>query len=127
MTTPTPGAVSACPFTIDRPVMQQWWERLTFLHWPFEAADVQRLLPGGLDIETCDGAAWVGLVPFYMRVATPGGRRGGSGIWFFPLDAARLGAVVTARATPYRLPYFWSSMRLGERGNEIAYLSRRRC
>jgi uncharacterized protein YqjF (DUF2071 family) len=53
-------------------------------------------------------------------------RAGRSGIWFFSLDASRLGAVVTARATPYRLPYFWSSMRLSERGNEIAYLSRRR-
>ncbi len=146
MTTQTPGAVGACPFTIDRPVMRQRWERLTFLHWPFEPADVQRLLPGGLDVETYDGAAWVGLVPFYMRVATPGGRRvpwvsnfcetnvrtyvrdhaGRSGIWFFSLDASRLGAVLAARATPYRLPYFWSSMRLGERGNEIAYLSRRR-
>jgi hypothetical protein len=81
-----------------------------------------------------------------MRVATAGGQRapwvsnfcetnvrtyvrdqeGRSGIWFFSLEAARLGAVVTARATPYRLPYFWSSMRLSERGDEIAYLSRRR-
>jgi uncharacterized protein YqjF (DUF2071 family) len=51
---------------------------------------------------------------------------GRSGIWFFSLDAARLGAVVAARATPYRLPYFWSAMRLGERGNELVYLTRRR-
>jgi len=143
MATQTLGG--ACPFTVDRPVMRQRWERLTFLHWPFQAADVQRLLPDGLQIETYDGAAWVGLVPFYMRVATPGGRRvpwvsnfcetnvrtyvcdgaGRSGIWFFSLDASRLGVVVTARVTPYRLPYFWSSMRLGERGNQITYLSRR--
>ena len=93
--------------------MRQRWERLTFLHWPFEPGDVQRLLPDGLTAETLDGAAWVGLVPFFMRVATPGGRRvpwlsnfcetnvrtyvrdreGRSGIWFFSLDAARLGAV----------------------------------
>jgi len=143
MTTPSPGT---CPFTIDRPVMRQRWERLTFLHWPFPAAEVQRLLPGGLDVEEFDGTAWVGLVPFYMRVAAPGGQRlpwvsnfcetnvrtyvrdqaGRSGIWFFSLDASRLGAVVTARVTPYRLPYFWSSMWLGERGGEIAYRSRRR-
>jgi uncharacterized protein YqjF (DUF2071 family) len=74
MTTQTPGARGTCPFTIDRPVMRQRWERLTFLHWPFEAAHVQRLLPGGLETETFDGAAWVGLVPFYMRVAAPGAR-----------------------------------------------------
>ena len=135
-----------CPFTVDRPVMRQRWERLTFLHWAFDPAAVQRLLPGGLTAETWDGAAWVGLVPFYMRVATPQGRRvpwvsnfcetnvrtyvrdasGRSGIWFFSLDAARLGAVVAARATAYRLPYFWASMRLGQRGRELAYLTRRR-
>ena len=152
MTTQTPGArgsqgsAGTCPFTIDRPAMRQRWECLTFVHWPFEPADVQRLLPEGLAVETFDGAAWAGLVPFFMRVATPGGRRvpwgsnfcetnvrtyvrdgdGRSGIWFFSLDAARLGAVVTARATPYRLPYFWSSMRLGVRGSHVAYLSRRR-
>ena len=146
MTTQSQEAAGTCPFTVDRPIMRQRWERLTFLHWRFEAAEVQRLLPGGLETETCDGAAWVGLVPFYMRVATPGGQRvpwvsnfcetnvrtyvrdrqGRSGIWFFSLDASRLGAVVAARVTPYRLPYFWSRMRLGERGNEIAYLSRRR-
>jgi hypothetical protein len=139
----TPGT---CPFAIERPIMRQRWERLTFLHWPFEPADVQRLLPMGLDVETYDGAAWVALVPFFMRVATPGERRvpwasnfcetnvrtyvrdgaGRSGIWFFSLDASRLGAVATARATPYRLPYFWSSMRLGVRGSRVAYLSERR-
>jgi uncharacterized protein YqjF (DUF2071 family) len=150
MTPLTPGALGTCPFTVDRPVMRQRWERLTFLHWPFAPADVQRLLPPGLEVESFDGVAWVGLVPFYMRVATAGGQRvpwasnfcetnvrtyvrdraGRSGIWFFSLDAARLGAAITARATPYRLPYFWSSMRLGERvgehGEEIAYRSRRR-
>jgi uncharacterized protein len=146
MTSSLPGALGSCPFTIDRPVMRQRWERLTFLHWPFAAADVQRLLPRGLEVETHGGAAWVGLVPFYMRVATAGGQRvpwvssfcetnvrtyvrdrtGRSGIWFFSLDAARLGAVVTARVTPYRLPYFWSAMRIGERGGQVAYWSRRR-
>jgi hypothetical protein len=125
--------------------MRQRWERLTFLHWAFDPAAVQRLLPDGLTTETRDGAAWVGLVPFFMRVASPDGRRvpwvsnfcetnvrtyirdesGRSGIWFFSLDAARLGAVLVARAGPYRLPYFWSAMRLGQRGNEMAYLARR--
>ena len=134
-----------CPFTIDRPILRQRWERLTYLHWALDPAAVQRLLPPGLTAETWDGAAWVGLVPFYMRVATPAGQRvpwvsnfcetnirtyvrdgaGRSGIWFFSLDASRLGAVLVARATPYRLPYFWSTMRLGQRGNELAYLTHR--
>jgi len=135
----------SCPFTVPRPIMRQRWERLTFLHWSFDPAQVQWLLPAGLQAETFDGAAWVGLVPFFMRVSTGGGRRarwvsdfcetnvrtyvrdeeGRSGIWFFSLDAARLGAVAVARTT-YRLPYFWSSMRLSGRGREICYACIRR-
>jgi uncharacterized protein YqjF (DUF2071 family) len=135
----------ACPFTIDRPVMRQRWERLTFLHWPFDPGAIQRLLPGTLRAEVSDGAAWVGLVPFFMRVSTAGGTRvpwasdfcetnvrtyvrdrdGRPGIWFLSLDTARLGAVGVARAT-YRLPYFWSSMRLAARDGETCYTCRRR-
>jgi hypothetical protein len=134
-----------CPLRVDRPVMQQRWERLTFLHWPYEPALVQRLLPSGLTVHTFGGAAWVGLVPFFMRVHTPGGhgapwvsnfcetnvrtyardQDGRAGIWFLSLDAARAGAVAVARAS-YRLPYFWSSMRLSQRGAEIGYSCQRR-
>jgi uncharacterized protein YqjF (DUF2071 family) len=125
--------------------MRQRWERLTFLHWPYDPTVVQDLLPAGLHVDPFDGAAWVGLVPFFMRVATPGDRRvpwvsnfcetnvrtyvrddsGQPGIWFLSLDAARLGAVITARTT-YRLPYFWSAMRLSQRAAEFGYLCRRR-
>lgn len=139
------SGVGTCPFSIDRPVMRQRWERLTFLHWSFDPADVQRLLPEGLDADLHDGVAWVGLVPFFMHVATAGGhqapwasrfcetnvrtyvrdRHGRSGIWFFSLDAARLGAVAVARAT-YRLPYFWSAMQITSQNDDIAYQCRRR-
>jgi uncharacterized protein len=139
-----PGTAAApagtCPFTVDAPVMRQRWERLTFLHWGYEPAVVQRLLPPWLRADTLDGTAWVGLVPFCMRVATAGGREAPwvshfcetnvrtyvrdpqdrPGIWFFSLDAARAGAVAVARTT-YRLPYFWSRMRLVERGGQVAY------
>ena len=64
------ATAGVCPFTIERPVMRQRWERLSFLHWPYDPAVVQGLLPEGLHIEPFDGAAWVGLVPFFMRVAT---------------------------------------------------------
>ena len=111
--------------------MVQHWEELTFVHWRYPADVVQKALPAGLEVETFDGSAWIGLVPFAMRVRLPGspsvpwvsefpetnvrtyvrGPDGERGIWFFSLDAARLGAVVTARTT-YRLPYFWSRMRV---------------
>src|SRR4051794_24509538 len=121
------------------------WDRLAFLHWSFEPQVVQRLLPSWLEVEPWEGRAWVGLVPFFMEVSTGGGlnghwasnfletnvrtyvrdREGRTGIWFFSLDAARLGAVVVARAT-YRLPYFWSHLELDLGPDEVRYECRRR-
>lgn len=134
-----------CPVDVDAPIMLHRWELLTFLHWSFDPSDVQRLLPEGLEVETFDDRAWVGLVPFLMRVSTSGGRsipwasnfcetnvrtyvrdrQGQTGIWFFSLDAARLGAVVVARAS-YRLPYFWSAMQLDVSPTAVRYACRRR-
>jgi uncharacterized protein YqjF (DUF2071 family) len=137
--------LAACSTPVTRAAMVHRWDEVTFLHWRYPAAEVQTLLPPGLEVETCDGSAWVGLVPFFLRVGLPGVRPvpwfsefaetnvrtyvrsvdGGSGIWFFSLDAARLGAVLAARAT-YRLPYFWSRMRLDHAGSSIRYECRRR-
>ncbi|WP_436792820.1 YqjF family protein [Actinospongicola halichondriae] len=138
-------ALGTCPSPVGRAAMVHWWDQLTFLHWRYERDQVQRLLPEGLEVEECDGSAWVGLVPFYLRVGLPGihpvpwlsefaetnvrtyvrDAAGQRGIWFFSLDAARLGAVVVARST-YRLPYFWSRMRLEHDDNRLEYTCRRR-
>ena len=149
MTSHEPDGVdlARCPTPVVRAAMVHGWDDLTFLHWGYPPEDVQRLLPPVLEVETFDGRAWIGLVPFLLRVALPHGvgpvpwmsqfaetnvrtyvrsRVGGqSGIWFFSLDAARLGAVLVARAT-YRLPYFWSAMRLEADGDERRYTCRRR-
>lgn len=127
-------------------VMIQSWCDLTFLHWRYPAEQVQALLPPGLTVETHDGAAWIGLVPFRMEgVRLPGapalpwlsrfpetnvrtyvrGPDGLSGIWFFSLDAARLPAVSVGRAA-YGLPYFWSSMAVEVVGPRMVYRGRRR-
>jgi uncharacterized protein YqjF (DUF2071 family) len=135
----------ACSTPVERAAMVNWWDELTFLHWRYEAAAVQRLLPPGLTVETFDGTAWVGLVPFFLRVGLPGvssvpwmsrfaetnvrtyvrSQDGTSGVWFFSLDAARLGAVLVARST-YRVPYFWSKMAIERSGSTISYSCRRR-
>lgn len=121
------------------------WQLLTFLHWSFEAHDVQRLLPTGLTADLFDGRAWVGLVPFRMWVAAPGlpalpwlgrfcetnvrtyvrDRHGRAGVWFFSLEASRLPAVLAARVG-YRLPYFWARMHLRASPDELRYTTRRR-
>jgi len=121
------------------------WDLLTFLHWSYDPETVQRLLPKGLTVETYNGRAWVGLVPFLMEVRPPRGPAlpwishfcetnvrtyatgtdGTRGVWFLSLDAARLPAVITARTT-YRLPYFWSAMHLDQSGDTFTYNCRRR-
>jgi len=133
-----------CPLRVDRPIMYHRWERLTFLHWPYDPKVVQGLLPKSLTVETFDGEAWVGLVPFYMRINAPGIPRlpwisnfcetnvrtyardefGHSGVWFFSLDAARFPAVAAARLG-FRLPYMWSRMSLVRQASTITYRCRR--
>jgi uncharacterized protein len=125
--------------------MVQWWDDLTFLHWRYPPEDVQRLLPPGLAVETFDGSAWVSLVPFFLRVGLPRlppvpwvarfletnvrtyvrTPDGAPAIWFFSLDAARLGAVLVARST-YRIPYFWAHLRREADGPVRRYTCRRR-
>lgn len=132
--------------TVARPIMLHEWSTVTFLHWPYRPPVVQRLLPGGLEVESVDGQAWVGLLPFRMQdVRIPGlpaapwvsqfaetnvrtyvrGPDGQSAIWFFSLDAARLPAVLAARAT-YGLHYFWADMSVEQDGRRVRYRSRRR-
>jgi uncharacterized protein YqjF (DUF2071 family) len=131
---------------VRHPVMHQQWRRLTFLHWRYPAEMVQAVLPEGLTVETMDGTAWVGLIPFLMvGVRAPGvpavpwlsrfpetnvrtyvrGPDGRPGIWFFSLDAARMPPVLTARTT-YGLPYYWSRMAVRVGAGTVTYRSRRR-
>src|SRR5437868_1361539 len=52
-------------------VLKQRWEQLLFLHWRWDADLVQATLPPGLTVDTCEGAAWLGLVPLFMRNVHP--------------------------------------------------------
>src|SRR5438874_13562221 len=62
-----------CEQSVRHPFMEQDWLSLSFLHWAYDPADVAPLLPAGLNLETFDGAAWIGLVPFLLRVRPPHG------------------------------------------------------
>src|SRR5260370_520901 len=107
------------------PVMFQRWLHLLFLHWPVSPEIVQMTLPKGLQVDTFEGNAWVGIVPFFMQGVRPAGfisfpgisnflelnlrtyvrdANGRPGIWFYSLDANQPLAVCLARAT-FALPY----------------------
>ena len=133
------------PVTVDRPTMLQRWTDLSFVHWAYDPDVVRSLVPANLEIDTFDGAAWVGLIPFRLGIRRPGvpylpwlssfpetnlrtyvvGPDGRRGIWFLSLDAARLSAVVAAR-TSYRLPYMWARADMRRRGNTVRYRGGRR-
>jgi uncharacterized protein len=112
------------------PVMFQSWTHLLFLHWRWDPEDIQRRLPRGLTVDTFEGSAWIGIVPFFMRNIRPRflpcvpwisnfleknmrtyvhDDEGRPGVWFFSLDCNQPFAVWTAR-TFFHLPYHHSRM-----------------
>ena len=111
-------------------VMFQSWHDLLFLHWAFDPAIIQASLPAGLTVDSWEGKAYLGVVPFLMRnirlrflPAVPGvsnfhetnlrtyvyDKHGRPGVWFYSLDANQWLAVRTARAL-FQLPYFDAKM-----------------
>jgi uncharacterized protein YqjF (DUF2071 family) len=56
----------------DAPVvMHQNWHHLLFLHWEIRPEELQRLVPADLTIDTFEGNAYVGLVPFTLTGVRP--------------------------------------------------------
>lgn len=130
--------------------MTQTWHDLLFAHWPVDAAALARAcaLPDELELDTFDGRAWLGIVPFRMsgvrlralppvpgahafpelnvrtyvrQRARPHDR---PGVWFLSLDAASAVAVAAARVW-FALPYYRARMSCTSSGEGIAYASER--
>lgn len=125
------------------PIGYHRWSDLLFVHWRMPADIVRSLLPTGLTLDTWDGDAWVGLVPFYMSRVRPWwsppvpgvssfcetnvrtyvhfqGRD--PGVWFFSLDASNSLAVRIARWR-WHLPYFRAQMSLERTSDSVTYKS----
>lgn len=123
-----------------RPAIRMTWQTLLFAHWRLAPETLRPLVPQPLEIDTFDGVAWVGLVPFTMpgfrstalpwiptmgsfhecNVRTYVRHRGEPGVLFFSLDAASRIAVWTARRF-WRLPYFFARIALQREGDLVRY------
>lgn len=125
-------------------VMHQAWHDLLFMHWRVPLESLQSIVPAGLPLDTFDGGAYIGVVPFMMRdvrprfipavprlsffpelnVRTYVTLDGRPGVYFFSLDAANPIAVEIARAL-FHLPYQNATMECIENGETIHYASTR--
>lgn len=144
---PDPEPIATDPPGLRRrAVLRQRWEELVYVHWSYPPDVVQRLLPDGVRVDTFDGRAWVGLIPFEMRrvrigptppvpylgsfveinvrtyVVDPLGRRA---VWFCSLDVPRSAIVAVAR-TVFALPYCFAAAEHRVDGAHHHYEMRRR-
>lgn len=143
MTTPISAARNV-------PIRRWWlrnrWDDLAFVHWSYDPEVVQALLPDGLLVDTFDDRAYVSLVPFEMRQATPRflpsipwvsnfletnvrtyvvDSDGNRAVWFFSLESDRLVIVTFARLL-LGFPYIWSKLRVEITGRRRRYVTVRR-
>jgi uncharacterized protein len=125
-------------------VMAQSWSQLLFAHWPVSPDVLRPLIPPTIQIDTFEGQAWIGVVPFYMshvrarglplipgtnhfcelnvRTYVTDGSR--AGVWFFSLDASNPLAVFGARKA-FHLPYYYARMSLQQSDETVTYESSR--
>lgn len=149
-----PSSVEMRQFYKQKPekgfvAMYQRWEELLFLHWRVDPSVIQATLPPGLFVDTFNGEAWIGVVPFFMEAVRPRflppmphlsyfqelnvrtyvhDENGTPAVWFYSLDANRRLAVWVAQ-TFFHLPYLFSDMhakRNETAENWIEYASHRK-
>jgi hypothetical protein len=120
--------------------MGQTWDDLLFAHRRVDADLVRELLPHGLELDTHDGEAWLGVAPFVvtglrlrgtpalpfvstfreLNVRTYVTAGGKPGVWFLSLDASS-GLAVEAARWLYKLPYYRARIAVERTGGWIAY------
>jgi len=125
-------------------VMYQRWSELLFLHWAVPPKVVEAGLPDGLSVDTYDGCAWIGVVPFQMcgvrpryLPAVPGlsdfpelnlrtyvyDEQGRPGVWFYSLDTPNTVANWIAR-TFFHLNYRTARMQVRSLVGRVDYNAR---
>jgi len=127
-------------------IMQQRWDRITFVHWAVDPEIIAPLLPPLTRPDVLDGVTYVGLIPFDMRHAGFGrgpavpffgdfaetnvrlysvDAEGRHGVVFRSLETTRLVVALGARLA-FATPYTWARMRIRADGDRIEYTTRRR-
>jgi len=137
---------SVAPTLAGPRIMQQDWNRISFVHWAVDPDLVAPLLPPRTRPDVLDGATYVGLIPFDMQRAGFGrgpavpffgdfaetnvrlysvDAEGHHGVVFRSLETTRLAVAIGARLA-FATPYTWARMRIEESDDTIEYTTRRR-
>jgi uncharacterized protein YqjF (DUF2071 family) len=114
----------------SKSLLRMRWEQLLFLHWAWDAREIQQTLPQGLFVDTFDRKGWLAIVPFFMKRVHPRGLpcvpwlsdflelnvrtyvhnvAGVPGVWFYSLQCNQPVAVELARRC-FHLNYIHSRM-----------------
>jgi uncharacterized protein YqjF (DUF2071 family) len=132
------------PLPPDPWIARQTWRDLMFAHWPVSRDLLRERVPSRLEIDTFDGQAWLGVIPFRVTDWTARGipaipwissynelnvrtyvvYQGIPGVYFFSLDADSTIAVAGATAL-FHLPYYLAQMTVEDDRNYINFQSRR--
>jgi uncharacterized protein len=136
------------PLPTGRWMLSQRWNDILFAHWRVPAATVSPFLPEGLQPDSFQGSAWIGLVPLWMDrlnfrgvPSLPGAQSfpevhlrtyvhdqhtNTPGIYNLSVDIGSLLATAAVRLI-FRQPCNWAEMRLNQRTErEFSFYSRRR-
>ena len=132
------------PMPARKYTLSQEWRDLTFMHWEVEVEKLTPHLPEGLDVDTFEGKAFIGVVPFVMKNVRPTWffstpfvstfpeynirtyvrKDGIPGVFFLTLEAQSL---VTCSYAPraYGLPYRYAKGSVKKRGKNVNWHSSR--
>jgi uncharacterized protein len=129
----------------DRPwIATQAWHDVLFAHWRIPIETMRRCVPDSLQVDTYDGYAWVGVVPFMIlgtrpRWIPPIPRLSDMpevnlrtyvtvdnkpGVFFFSLDINNPIAVIGARWL-YRVAYYHSQIQMQRANGQVVQHSHR--
>jgi uncharacterized protein YqjF (DUF2071 family)/uncharacterized protein with NAD-binding domain and iron-sulfur cluster len=120
-------------------VMEQTERHALMSYWRVDPARVRALVPASLELDLRDGEAWVGMIALEMFDVTPRGltwidgadfaeldlftfvrHEGGTGLYFFSIDAASTVAATAARLL-FDVPYHASDATLTPEGDGFAF------
>jgi|TARA_B100002052_G_C15803285_1_gene562227 uncharacterized protein YqjF (DUF2071 family) len=122
----------------------QEWRNLSFLHWEVDPDLLSKHIPKGLEIDTYNGKAYVGTIPFIMKnvrprftfpvpgistfpefnVRTYVTKNGKGGVLFLTLEAqSRITCAYAPKA--YGLPYNYAKGKMKVQGNSHRWETKR--